>query len=89
MPTELCVEPLWYGQETNAIAIEKVFLLLCLKILLGHNNHGRLNVTVTSKVMVYAPAERFLALIHFYIKILAVTGQSIESKHCPTFPFSA
>jgi hypothetical protein len=52
MPTELCVEPLWYGQETNAIAIEKVFLLLCLKILFGYGNRGRLNVTITSKFVV-------------------------------------
>jgi hypothetical protein len=67
---------------------ERVFLFLCLQILLGHSNSGRLNVTITSKVVVYtyASAERFLALIHFYIKIRAVTGQS---KHCPTFSFSA
>jgi hypothetical protein len=42
----------------DTITSERVFLFACLKILLGHSNSSGLNVTIISKVFVYAPAER-------------------------------
>jgi hypothetical protein len=44
------------------------------KILLRHSNSGGLNVTITSKVMVYAPAERADTLHPFLLYSFLLCG---------------
>jgi hypothetical protein len=51
---------------TSTTIRERIFFP-CLKILLGHSKSGGLNVTNTSKIVVYAPTERTEKLLLFFL----------------------
>ena len=61
---------------------ETVFLILGLKVLLGHINSGALNVTITSKVVLLEGLNWFLSSIWVRTMSSITTSTSGQSVSC-------